>query len=70
MDELSRVGALFGKKVITPIGTGVLVSMIMPHNGLYCTPTQTQCLVWFGTDNAANGFVSHSFDPCDIVESR
>ena len=38
-------------KVMTEYGEGILVSVTTPHNGLYVSYEQADCVVWFGSEN-------------------
>jgi len=54
-------------KVKTPDGVGTVISIVcMRVNGLYFDPERTEVVVWYGTDNAANGWVqrTYSLDEC------
>jgi hypothetical protein len=45
---LHALGAMFGRKVQTPAGEGILIEVTMPHNGLYYEPERADLLVWYG----------------------
>jgi hypothetical protein len=50
-------------KVKTPDGIGTVVGLnCLRVNGLYFDPNVTEVIVWYGTDNAANGFVQRTYD--------
>jgi hypothetical protein len=54
-------------KVQTPDGVGVVISLnCMKVNGLYYVPECAEATVWYGTDNAANGWVQRAYDLNDI----
>ena len=38
-----------GQEVKTPHGVGILVSIEMPHNGLYIEPNRAEAVVWYGS---------------------
>lgn len=61
-DILPFLGRCLGSQVKTPDGVGTLVEVSCPHNGLYYTPEQSRCVVWFGAGNGAgNGRVSKEY---------
>ena len=41
-----------GEEVSTEYGNGILVSISMPSNGLYLSPKQTKCVVWYSTQKS------------------
>jgi len=41
-----------GQEVHTADGIGIIVSLSMPHNGLYPSPEKSDVVVWFSTDRA------------------
>lgn len=43
-----------GEEVKTKEGIGVIVSLRMPHNGLYLSPESAMAVVWFSTQKAVN----------------
>jgi len=50
-----------GQEVKTEIGKGIVVKIEMSFNGLYLSPEQAMCVVWFSTSSTKNGWVSKSF---------
>jgi len=47
------------RKVNTPYGEGILVSMVTEYNGLYIKYEKTKCVVWFGSDNPGKSDNGH-----------
>ncbi len=43
----------YGTEVNTEFGKGIIVSIIMPANGLYISPERTKYHVWYGTAKAS-----------------
>lgn len=62
-----KVGKLMMQQVKTERGTGILISIHMPYNGLYIEPSRADCMVWFGVDKAQSGFVWHVVDAREIL---
>ncbi len=42
-----------GQTVKTHEGIGIVVGLNMPTNGLYISPENSKCVVWFGTNNTS-----------------
>jgi len=55
-------GQHVGRLVSTPDGVGVLVGIETPFNGAYVEPSRCSYIVWYGVDNAQNGFVSRRYE--------
>lgn len=49
-DMLHRVGPLIGRKVSTPDGVGILITVETPCSGMIFSTGGTQCRVWFGPE--------------------
>lgn len=50
-------------KVQTPDGIGVVIGLNCTKvNGLYYDPVCAEATVWYGTENAANGWVQRAYD--------
>ena len=56
LSEWNRVALLLGMTVETPDGTGTLISVETPSNGLYVEWYRAMGTVWYGTDNSQNGW--------------
>ncbi len=67
IEVLRRVGRLVGYQVQTPDGTGTLISIDTPHNGLYFEGERADCLVWYGTGNAQTGKIWATYRPREII---
>jgi hypothetical protein len=65
LKQLPRVGDV----VETEDGTGVVMSVEVPFNGLYCQPPKTEILVRYETGKG-NGLSSWSYRPSEIKESK
>lgn len=65
IDQLSGFPKFsLGQEVKTPDGTGIIVSLQMPANGLYLTWEVSEAVVWYSTEGAkdrGNGWVSKSY---------
>jgi len=55
------------EKVRTEDGEGTIVGFFTPFNGIYYEPEKAMVLVWYGTDNAQNGWVSRGY-PIEKIE--
>ena len=53
-----------GQEVKTEHGNGIIVSIEMPHNGLYLQPERAEAVVWYGTERAfeeGTGWVNFTY---------
>ena len=50
-----------GQEVETEFGVGIIVNLEMSFNGLYVSPESSKVTVWFSTEGAKEGWVSHNF---------
>lgn len=55
-----------GQEVDTPIGRGIIVSMVMEYNGLYIVPERSKAVVWFSTADAKNGWCNKEFNLSEL----
>jgi hypothetical protein len=42
-----------GQEVKTPYGRGIIIGLKMPSNGLYLSPKQSMCHVWYSTEKSS-----------------
>jgi hypothetical protein len=56
-----------GQEVDTEYGRGIIISIAMPHNGLYLSPEQANAVVWYSTEGATQGWVNHEFRLTDLT---
>ena len=59
-----------GKEIRTVDGTGILIGISVPSNGLYCSPERATYTVWYGTENSQNGWVSREYWKSDLDDAR
>ena len=66
-DILPFLGRCLGSRIKTPDGVGTLIEVKCPNNGLYYTPENASCLMWYGTGNGTgNGWVTKEY-PWTII---
>lgn len=63
--ELQRLGKGLGRQVKTPDGIGVLYAVLGASNGLGIE-NNIQVIVWYGIENAQNGWSSRRYHPDEI----
>lgn len=55
-------------EVRTPDGIGTVIGLSCQKvNGLYFSQECSEVVVWYGTDNAANGWVQRAYDLKDVT---
>lgn len=57
-----------GQEVKTKYGNGIIFNLSFPTNGLYISPFQATCAVWYSTSRAASetDWVTHEFKLSEI----
>jgi hypothetical protein len=53
-DHVTEVRKLIGERVRTSDGTGILVSLEIPYNGLYMRPELIKLTVWYPPDSGCH----------------
>lgn len=66
--QLKDIHQLFGRRVETPDGTGVVLQVkVNSFNGLYFSGESSTVTVWYGTDQSQNGWVAKTYYPTEIA---
>ena len=59
-----------GEEVETPIGYGIIVNLILQHNGLFIDSGYPIVVVWFSVADSKDGFVNRSFNISEITKRQ
>lgn len=58
---LTEIGMYLGRKIRSPDGEGILIGIDTPFNGATFDVTQSKAQVWYGVEDAQNGWVAHTY---------